>query len=411
MNEIRVSFDRQVFLSKPTEDYTPVISNRIGRYAKQLRPDEIRSFAFDVSLDGHTFCPATFKDGKRNKENFEQQQFLALDFDNKDPDTKVSFESIKARAEHYDLPILFAYDTLSSKNRNKFRVVFLNDVSIPHRKVAEAMQLAMGTIFPEADPLCYKDISKMYFGGKEMLHYDDKIPEINIASVFNGLSYCLKEKYKANHYKEKIAKFSQETGIGLTENGLLDVTVTEEYPTESSGATQTNQDGKNSPSSIIYSINNYNIIGNGEIFPNHYYRINFNVDSDDTGKSSVGKTIGKKTLKNHEEYRSSVLTKMRESCQLYRDFETGKRKLSHNELFGLATNLIQVDSGSQKFKDVLSENSVFYADKHSKWEHDLTYMKQLDYRSQACNGFCPYQDKCVHYTSILSTVHPKRGME
>ena len=74
---------------------------------------------------------------------------------------------------HASLRPVFAYDTLTSKNHNKFRIVFLNNAPMGHRIVAEAVQLALGKIFPEADPLCYKDVSKMYFGGKELTYFDE----------------------------------------------------------------------------------------------------------------------------------------------------------------------------------------------------------------------------------------------
>ena len=40
------------------------------------------------------------------------------------------------------------------------------------------MQLAMGTIFPEADSTCYKDVSKMYFGSTGYQYYDRSVPTI-----------------------------------------------------------------------------------------------------------------------------------------------------------------------------------------------------------------------------------------
>lgn len=149
----------------------------------------------------------------------------------------------------YALPILFAYDTFSSTDHDKFRAVFLNDVSIPNRRLAEAMQLALGTIFPEADPSCYRDVSKMYFGGKELIYYDEALPTINVESMFRNLTYFMEDSHK-NHYREKLSKFSRETGIALNKNGLLDVIVTDD-PTESLGASQSTQNGKISPSTII----------------------------------------------------------------------------------------------------------------------------------------------------------------
>ncbi|SEJ71438.1 hypothetical protein SAMN05660742_114106 [Propionispira arboris] len=404
-NSARVCWDRKYQEAKPTGEVAAIISKRIGYSTMKLTLSNIENFVYRVGSLGHTFCPATFKDGKRSKENFEQQQLIALDFDNKDSNNCISFKEIKSRAEDYELPILFAYDTLSSKNHNKFRVVFLNDVSITDRKVAEATQLAIGTMFPEADTSCYKDVSKMYYGGKQILYYDKKTPEINVESVFRNLCYYLKDKYKANHYKGKITNFSKTTGIALNKNGLLDVMVMGN-PTEYPCATILDEKGKNSPSSIIYSKNLSSIKAVGENFPEKYYRINFS-----TNDSSVGKNNNSRSSINHKSYRSADIKDINQKCELFKEFESGKRRLHHKELYGILTNLLQVETGSQRFVSILSKNPAFYSDNKEIWEgRHIPYMKQHDYRSQNCNDFCPYQSKCNHGTSILSTVCPKRGM-
>ena len=116
----------------------------------------MRRFVEQVGVQGHTFCPATFSGGQRKQVSFQQQQFITLDFDNKDSKKTITFDDVKSRAEYYDLPILFSYNSMTSKPEHpKFRVVFLNDISIPDRPVAAAMQMVMGNIFPEADPSCY----------------------------------------------------------------------------------------------------------------------------------------------------------------------------------------------------------------------------------------------------------------
>ena len=397
MNEIKFCLDRQCFLSKPRDIDAAQISSRIGRLTKKLSLTEIIPLARDISLDGYTFCPATFKGGQRGKDNFEQQQLFVLDFD-----SGISFEEVKKRTDRFEIPVLFSYETFSSRNQDKFRVVFLNDISIPDRNVAEAMLRALGMIFPEADQSCCKDVSRMYYGGKTVVFINDKLQTINIEALFRNLTRYLRENNKDNHYKEKVAKFSRDTGIGLNKNGLLDVTVTEN-PTEQPGVSKTNQNGKNSPTPIIYNISN--IIGNGEIFPNSYYNINIIPYTDDTSNCSVAG----RTVKNHDSYRSSIIVDIGNSCKLFQEFDTGSRKLSHGELYGLSTNLIQVDSGSQKFLYVLSINSHFYGDRLSKWEYDLAYMKQLDYHPQRCDGFCLHCSECNHGKNILSTVRPKRG--
>lgn len=410
-NKIKISYDHESRWGKPIREDLIKISQRIGASVRQigLQQRDIRELAEGIGLNGHTFCPATFKDGIRKKENFEQQQIFALDFDNKNPDGMVTFEDVKVRADHYNLPILFAYDTFSSKNHDKFRVVFLNDIPIPDREVAEAMQLAMGTIFPEADQSCVRDVSRMYFGGdKEILYCNRNVSKINMESVFMGLTHYEKEKYKQNHYKERLSRFAKETGILLDKRGLLDVSVSDD-PTEFPSVPQSDNNGKNSPRSIIYTLDRSNIKGDGEIFPNKYYRIIFD---DDTNESSVGKHDYSKTHKNHKPYRAPVLNDMSRKCQLFGEFESCCRKLSHNELYGIATNMIQVESGSSKFMELLSAYSTHDTtekDKLHKWERDLAYMNEKDYRPYGCDSFCPHRETCSHNKNILSTVHLKRG--
>ena len=412
MDKIKVSLDGEGFRDKPSDEATlRRINNRIGASIVELRPiyDDMKKFALVVGRAGCTFCPATFKDGKRNKDHFEQQQMFALDFDNKDPGRRVSLEEVKARARKYDLPLLFAYDTFSSTNHDRFRVVFLNDVSIPYRKLAEAMQLALGEIFPEADPTCIKDVSKMYFGGKGLIYYDNTIPAINVGSVFSGLTYFFQDT-TGNHYKDKLSKFSRETGIALNKNGLLDVTMTDD-PTEAIGATPSTQDGKISPSSIINIPTN--IIEDGENFPSMFYRVKL---SDSTNKSSVTPSVDRtdgvnKGYKNHGAYRSSVLSGMSRGCQLFKEFEAGERDMSHDELFALATNLIQVETGLRRFKEIQAEHPEFYDnERREKWNRHLSYIRQQEYKPFSCDNFCPYHEKCSHGMNILSTVRPKPGM-
>lgn len=410
MNTIKISYDQQSFKVKPSGNEVGRINNRMARSAKILGRDELKRVVTQIGSEGCTFSPVTFKNGKRNKENFEQQQLFVLDFDNKDPRNKITFDEVKERADHYELPILSAYDTLSSTQHDKFRVVFLNDVPIPDRRVAEAMQLAIGRMFPEADPSCYKDVSKLYFGGKGMLYYDDKLPEINIESIFRNYTYCMRKRYKDNHYKEHIARFSKETGVTLTKKGLLDIKVKDHLPesddpTEDDGAHQYYENGKNSPFAIIYNQNNSNIKVNGENFPNKYYIINFN----GTRSSSV-KTPDKKP-KNHKDFRSGVLQEMEKKCRLFYDYANGNRKLLHDELFGIATNLLQVENGKEYFIEKRLEYPDLYPDdmKNDKWETNLSYMEQNNYYPQSCDNYCPYSKDCIHNKNILSTVHPKRG--
>ena len=206
MNFIKLSLDNVPYNIKPQGSEVSKINNRIANAPVKLSTNQIRALAESIGQRGMTFCPATFTDGKRDKDHFEQQQFIALDFDNKDPKASISLDEAKARANHYGLPFLFAYDTLTSENHNKFRIVFLNNAPMGHRIVAEAVQLALGKIFPEADPSCYKDTSKMYFGGKELTYFDEKSSTIDVESVFRSMTRYLKESTPTEPVQEQITE-------------------------------------------------------------------------------------------------------------------------------------------------------------------------------------------------------------
>ena len=409
MEKIKVSLDSESCWAKPSNAKAAQISNRIGGFVEEINPTpkDIRALAEKISIDGQTFCPATFKDGIRNQAHFEQQQFIALDFDSKTPDTTITLEDARARAERYGLRPVFAYDTLTSKNHNKFRIVFLNNAPMGHRIVAEAVQLALGKIFPEADPLCYKDVSKMYFGGKELTYFDERLSTIDVESVFRSMTRYLKES-TPKHYKERLSHFSSQTGISLNESGLLDVTISYD-PTESSGATQTSQNGEISPSAIIMRSS---IKGDGEKSPKSYIiGLKGSTSNPSVGRTASNSPTDKKIVKNHKKYRSSDMKKIAQSCRLFREFRDGTRDMVHDELFGLSLSLIQVENGPQIFRKIQEEHPEFYdRERRSRWSHAIEYNADSKYKPQDCDKFCPYADKCKHGKNILTTAKPKRNL-
>lgn len=401
MNSIRVCLDRVSYYSKPEGKAIAQISDRIARQTIRLTADNIRGFVGDVGLDGHTFCPATFKNGKRNKENFEQMQLFVLDFDNDNPDKQISFERVKERAEKYNLPVLFAYESFRSKNKDRFRVAFLNDVPIRSIRDAEVVQDALVTIFPECDKSS-NDISKMYFGGgkNKLLFFDEDDSQMNVVSAVTGMTSFLEERYK-NNYRRKVSEFIRKHGLRENSKKMPDVSIANELPEPENIAEITGvpHDDKISPNSTIeYSESIIEEVG--EILSKKYYLIKY-----DNGTNISAK---KKTSKNHEDFRSKDIPKLRLVCQLLREFETGSIRLSHDELFGLATNLTNVETGNDLFLNSFKANS--YADgrvgKYGYWVHQLKkYI--AGYQPQACNSFCRYCNSCSHLTNLLLTAKLK----
>lgn len=408
MYPIKLCLDQCSFSAKPSRDVIKDINTRIGMCPIQISSrTELEDFIKKVSTQGYTFCPATFSDNHRHQKSFAQQQLIAMDFDNDKPGKTVTFDTVMSRAKYYDLYPLFAYNSLrSSPEIHKFRVVFLNDASIPDPRVANAMQLAMGEIFPEADRTCYSDISKMYFGGKELIYYDNSTPMIDIDTLFRSFHHYVKKNSGKKHYKEKIRRFSKKTGISLTRKGLLDVSKSDEpdepaHLTEGHGATSDIKNGGNSPSAIVMC----NRIGDGENPP--FYNINFR----DRGTSSPSVGVGspESHSDNHKQFRSSSIEKVRHYCRLFRGYESGEEVLNHDELFGLMTSLIDIETGKDLFLSIMSKYPEFY-DHLEKWQLDAEYSIKKEYKPQRCDGFCPYCGECSHTRNILTTAHPSRNV-
>ena len=94
----RISFYGKKYNIKPVANEIAAISNELSEI--ELSYTDI---ANAVGECGCTFSPAVFN-GKRNKENFKEQQLIALDFDN-----GAKFSDIKAQAESRQTLVLGVY--------------------------------------------------------------------------------------------------------------------------------------------------------------------------------------------------------------------------------------------------------------------------------------------------------------
>lgn len=388
MYEIKVSLDKERYGSKPTGNEAAKINYRIGNSVEVLScPACVYEFVQKVGQYGYTFSPTTFLNGPKKIDDFEQMQMLVLDFDG-----GVSYKEIRDRAKQYELPLLAVYDTFSSKEHDRFRAIFLNDVPITDKRAAKIYKSALMEIFSESDHTD-SDISKMYYGGKEVLYFDPSVPMINMESTLRNMTYYLKEKRGLTNYKRSIKGFAKKHGIRLNKKGLLDISVIDDA-TEFTGTSGVD---KNSQKPIIF------YKSNGDFLSRSCYQIHLE-------NGGTRSSVGMKHSKGHNYCNSKTLKDIHSKCQLYREFESGSRRLHHHELFGLSTNMIYVETGKAVFKDVLSRNPEYYnLSKQKQWEFYLNYNKDSNYYPEQCNKFCAYSDICNHGADILTTVKLERG--
>ena len=346
---------------------------------------------------------------------FNPSRLFSLNFEASD----IPFEKVIQTAVHYELPVLFAYQTAVIKQDRPFskeyihkgyQVAFLNDVPITDPRARDIMKNAIATIFSQFKPndVDVTDTSNTVHLNDPSLQYLDKsIPEVNIEALFRNLTIRWMMEYGNTHYKSKIKRFADDNGLKLTSKNLLDVSVSFD---PSNGMTKNEEsnnmivkNGKFSPSSfIIYKTQD------GEKLPNGSIRYEIKYDD-----GSYPHVDTKNKSSSHKSKRSLNINKIRPQCQLFREFEDGSRSLSRLELTGLSTSLLQVESGRTLVTEIMNKYSTDSDSSSGKypykyWRCNLAYMSQMDYESMRCDIFCPYAGTCNYTGDIISTVAPER---
>lgn len=363
---VKVSLDHQAYKRKPNQSDISKLSNRIAASSCSV---DVGELACKVGQEGHTFCPAIFKEGKRKADNFTEMQIFALDFD-----SGVRFEEIESRAERYHLPIAFAYHTFSSAaDCPKFRVLFLNDVPVDHKHAAEIMIKMLMRIFREADGSC-KDVSRMFYGGKGLIGAV-KQECINIVNLTESFQRYLFETRQKN-YTRDMEQFAKENRIDCINQCLRIFCVHEIGRFED------------------FSVSDQYIYGSGTVFPSNcpqYFIIEKDYQIDVRRKSQI----------TYESLRTDFKLVER-NCQLYEDF-IELPYIGHGERFLLLTNMLHMAGGKKRFLSVIDKKDY---DKN-EWRFYAKYIKDKGYKPQSCDGNCPYADQCNHAVNMVNTVKQK----
>ncbi|MBR7084573.1 MAG: DEAD/DEAH box helicase family protein [Oscillospiraceae bacterium] len=304
--------------------------------------------AHRVGEQGCTFSPTVFT-GTRKNENFAEQQLFAIDVDD-----KVTFSEVKERADRYRLPVLFAYRSFSwSEEHEKFRVVFAVDRVITDSFTAQVIQKMLMSIFPESDAHC-SDLARMYYGSnKGLLYFSEIGTEISLNELVIAVNSYMYDKYDESHYAAKIKEVYDSLGV---------------------------ETKRKVP---VVSCNDGNIV--------------------------VQKAADKKSCSDKNKIRRKDIDfdKLKEHCQLYRDFAEGNEWYYYPELFHIAANMVNMKHGKEQFLNILNspENSQYESYRNRDWKPILNTIIDMGYKPISCNK-CPHVAECAHYKNMILTVSP-----
>ena len=358
----RISFYGKKYNIKPVANEIAAISNELSEI--ELSYTDI---ANAVGECGCTFSPAVFN-GKRNKENFKEQQLIALDFDN-----GAKFSDIKAQADKYGLPILFAYKTFSyTIEKEKFRIVFALDKVMCDDFTANTVIGIFMKIFSECDIAC-KDVSRMFFGGKGLLYLTEKECKINPEMLFTSFNAFMADLYGERHYKERVRDYCYKHSIQTDSGGI-------------SWETQELEHGGKCTFTIIYN----NRCANSP---------------DISDLQAIASPQKRRSVTRNFDWDS-----LYECCQLFRNFYDGTEYYYYPELFHIATNLCNIEKGKKVFLEILNsqQNSQHKAYHERNWNVILNNIIKSDYNPQSCET-CPYCNNCNHLKNMILTAKPSKS--
>ena len=362
------------------------ITKLIPKYCQNLSVDELAAAIENM----HVFCPATFIGNHKSQDELASIQFFALDFDGGiDIDTAIN------RAEEYKLPIAIRYETSSSRNWSKFRLIFLCCQEVRDKDLAVLIQYCLCTIFPEVDKTS-KDFSKLYYPGKNIICNDVSFSIFDL--IISVIMYT--SKNDPGNKVRVLNQIAKKSNVVLLNNTFAFIPNSVSL---SSGALFFSPPAEEAES-ILETIAQSEEFRAVTIYNNMV---------DVTESSKIGSLFFSETYQEYsrvyketERKRNIELVRTNISgdtyCRLLNDFKSGIR-LAHDEWFGLSLNLIHIKGGRTLINNTLLRCNSIYNDIERK-KAQIEFACRNGYRAQRCADYCPYANECEHESNMVYTL-------
>ncbi|MGM0974754.1 MAG: hypothetical protein ACQEW2_17635 [Bacillota bacterium] len=383
-NSIKICLDSEGFDQKPKKKDTVAISRRIAKQTTVVTLEELMK---SITLpNAQTFTPAYFQDGKRLNEKWAGQQVFALDIDG---GLQID-EGIKLSEEMKVSPT-FIYSSFShSEDQHKFRMVFLLNEEIRDARVRKVIQTSLTTLFPMADRNA-NDEARLLFGGQKIEYTSN-----SVLTVPQLLDAVVRKIKKGTNSSREMKKFCDTTNLGLYK-GYPHYKVINDGDTPNSGGSIYVSLNKNHTKPINYYRTRAEI--------SHYdYYLVFNEDTNFDGKyfDDIFKEEDAKLIRNFP------FMALNDRCKLYRECTSGKYWLYHHEMFGLMTNLLNIEGGRSKVIDIINSRKE-YLQKKEDWSLMMNQIKKMNYVPSRCDSFCPFAGECTHAKNMIEQGKLPRG--
>lgn len=363
------------------------VAKDIAKHQQTVRIYELA----EIISEGYTFCPCTFTQPRKKKDFIEQMQLFVLDFDGPDgthePCTLKIDDALK-RAEKYNLPVVIAYETKSSVDYGRYRLVFKYNEPLFDKRMMEVINRLLLCVFPEADQST-KDLSKMYLPGENVEYFCDKPFYIDSLAI---AAEAVEKELFANSWNYKINTIIDKTGIVTKgQNILIDFNLKNE-----------NVDAYDVQTYLPYA---FSLENSPDTLLNNRILGLKNREKPCVFFANTKISLQKSHLKGSPNYTHVIKfdSYTTESCKLLNEFVSGYRKLEHSEWTGIMSNLIYIEGGQTKFLNTINKYIDLY-DNPDVREQQMRFFINQGYNPFRCENYCPYAEICQHEKNMISTL-------
>lgn len=329
-----------------------------------LSAEDIAGFADTIGNHGHSFYPGIFANRWITKKNFLKGYLLVADIDNSSGNQSLTPEQALDRLEEYGLDCNIIYLTLRDptpphlsdneilKIAKKFRMVFILERPIDNAGLYEALlKEVLYRLFPESDRL---SIKHFYYGGKKLIYINSDF-RLSPLRLFNA----------AHAYDTR-------------------------------NITRTQSRSRNFKKML------------GDLSPNDYNQgVSLSFDSKTTTCNSIHIQPVKNELKV---IRNFDWEGVRTECNLLDEFIGVKRKVVHNELFGLYTSMKRIEGGRKLWRESVRSNPEISNDKIieiAKWIDDHDKVSGYIWE-QNLSSYAPYDPAAFKYERLTDIQFNRR---
>jgi len=384
--KVKVCLDCVGFDKKPNKKEVIKISERV---AKQVTYISISDLMKTITLpNARTFIPAVFNSEKRPNQSWKSQQVFVLDIVSGLRIEEAIKLGIKLRLEP-----TFIYTTFSHTDKeHRFRMVFIMDEEIRDPRVRNVIQTALATLFSVSKKYTDDEV-QILSGGQEVVFFQEGV--VSVPLILDAV--VLKIKTGSNSTRD-MKTFCRESGLAFYRGYPHYKRVEEsELPKDNNNLFISRTKSRTNP------INYYST--RAKISHFGYYLV-FSQDSFQNEKCSSEIELFKE--QNVKQIRNFPFDNLERRCKLYQEGISGEYWLYQNEMFGLMTNLLNVEGGRSKVIEIINSRKE-YLPNSKEWSLMMNQVKKMNYVPTRCEKYCPFANECIHASTMIEQGKLSRG--